>query len=722
MRYFTNSRTPISLRRGCWLALPLAMITCIGKLPAQTDEPQPTRPLRELNKDYFPFTPVRDAREWKARREEIKQRLLMAAGLYPLPERTPLNPVIHGRVEMEDYTVDKVFFESLPGHFVTGNLYLPKNIRGKIPAILNPHGHWPNGRFLDTKEADIKRELESGAEKFSNGARSPLQARCVQLARMGCAAFLYDMVGYADSVQFPEHRHGPAKSGFVSADAELHLVGYFGLQTWNSLRVVDFLASLPYVDKSRIGCTGASGGGTQTMMVTALDDRIVAAFPCVMVSTAMQGGCTCENASYLRINQGNIDLAAATAPRPLGMTAANDWTKELEKKGFPDLKNLYTLLGVPDRVEAHFNIQFGHNYNGVSRAQMCAFFNRHLKLGLADIAERDIRFLPQSETSVWNDAHPKPKGNQVGEAHEVAIVNWFKAQSAKKIEPLLQPQSKAQLREAREVLGGALEVMIGRSLPARGAAKLNLAPTEAKAGIQIERGSATFAKDTVPATVLTPVKWNREVVLWLSLEGERSVLRADGSPTEAAQELLGKGFAVACPTLYLPGATRNPNVYEIGKRRVKDSYEGLAAFHYGYNPTLFAERVRDALTLIAALRDDARGAKQIRVAGVEGAGVIAIAATAVAGKPVARLACDTRGFRFATLTDVWDVNFVPGGAKYGDVPGLLALCAATPTVVAGETDDSISAAVASFGVAKGKLELAAASSPTALAKAVVGGR
>lgn len=722
MRDFTNTRIPFALRRGSWLALPIAMIALTGNLAAQTDEPQPTRPLRELNKDYFPFTPVSSASEWKARREEIKRRLLVAAGLYPLPERTPLNPVIHGRVEMEDYTVDKVCFESLPGHFVTGNLYLPKNIRGKIPAILNPHGHWPNGRFLDTKEADIKRELESGAEKFTNSARSPLQARCVQLARMGCAAFFYDMLGYADSVQFPEHRHGPAKRGFVSADAELHLVGYFGLQTWNSLRAVDFLASLPYVDPSRIGCTGASGGGTQTMMVSALDDRITAAFPCVMVSTAMQGGCTCENASYLRINQGNIDLAAATAPRPVGMTAANDWTKELEKKGFPDLKNLYTLLGVPERVEAHFNIQFGHNYNGVSRAQMYAFFNRHLKLGLADTAEREFRFLPPSDLSVWNDAHPKPKGDQVGEAHEVAIVNWFKAQSAKKLEPLLQPRSKAQLHAAREVLGGALEVMIGRGLPARGEAKLNLGPAETKAGLQIERGNATVARETVPAVLLTPAKWNREVVLWLSLAGEPAVLRADGAPTEAAQELLAKGFAVACPTLYLPGATRNPNVYEMGKRRVKDSYEGLAAYHYGYNPTLFAERVRDALTMIAALRDDARRPKAIRLAGVEGAGVIAIAATALAGKPVARLACDTAGFRFATLTDVWDVNFVPGGAKYGDVPGLLALCAGTRTVVAGESDDSIAAARASFAVAKGKLELTAAGLPSALARAIAGGR
>ena len=80
--------------------------------------------------------------------------------------------------------------------------------------------------------------------------------------------------------------------------------------------------------------------------------RPAVSVPAVMVSTAMQGGCTCENAPYLRIGAGNIDIAALAAPRPLGMLAAHDWTQELMTKGFPDLKKLYTILGIPDRVAA----------------------------------------------------------------------------------------------------------------------------------------------------------------------------------------------------------------------------------------------------------------------------------------------------------------------------------------------------------------------------------
>ncbi len=672
---------------------------------ASAEEPEPTRPLRELNKSYFPFTPVKNRTAWKARHEEIQRRVLLASGLYPMPEKTPLNVVIHGRIEQDDYTVEKVAFESLPGHFVTGNLYLPKRIRGKIPAVICPHGHWPNGRFMNADAAEVKKQIAMGAETFENAAHSPLQARCVQLARMGCAVFFYDMLGYADSIQFPEHRHGPAAKGFVSTEAELNLVGYFGLQTWNSVRVVDFISNLPYVDPKRLGCTGASGGGTQTMMIAGIDDRITAAFPCVMVSTAMQGGCTCENAHYLRINQGNIDIAALTAPRPLGMTAADDWTKELEAKGFPDLKHLYTQLGVPDRVEAHFNIKFPHNYNAVSRAQMYAFFNRHFKLGLTNTDERDFPLLSTAELSVWDDKHPKPAGDQVGEPHEVAIVNWFKQQAARQIEPLLRPASRAELRQTREVIGGALEVMIGRSLPQPGESTFDLHRSEDKGGYLLQHGRTTCAGDTIETVFLYPKKWDNSVVLWLTLKGAESLIQPDGKLSQSAARILQHGSAIACPQLYLLGATRNPNVYAADKRKSGGAYEGFAGYHYGYNSSLFAERVRDALALIAEIRDDkTHRADRILVAGVEGAGVIAAAATALASSAVNELACDTGGFRFAQLNNAWDVNFVPGAVKYGDVPGLLALCAPVKTTLVGETRASAGGVASAFACARGRVE------------------
>src|SRR5262249_47508999 len=151
------------------------------------------------------------------------------------------------------------------------------------------------------------------------GARYPLQARCAQLARMGCVVFHYDMVGNADSTAVAH------AAGFTDADALLRLQSAMGLQTWNSVRALDFLTSLPDVDPRRIGVTGASGGGTQTFILCAIDDRPAVAFPAVMVCTQMQGGCVCENAPYLRQGTGNVEVAGLFAPKPLGMTGANDW-------------------------------------------------------------------------------------------------------------------------------------------------------------------------------------------------------------------------------------------------------------------------------------------------------------------------------------------------------------------------------------------------------------
>src|SRR5579864_7599350 len=295
-----------------------------------------------------------------------------------MPEKIPLRPVIHGKIDRDDYTIEKVYFASYPGHYVSGNLYRPKQKNGKRPGVLCPHGHWQEGRFYDAGDKAAQAQMDQGAEKTTEGAHFPLQARCAQLARMGCVVFHYDMVGYADSQQIT-HREG-----FTDAQAELRLQSFMGLQTYNSIRALDFLLSLPDVDPKRVGVTGASGGGTQTFLLCAVDNRPTVAFPAVMVSTAMQGGCVCENCSYLRRGTGNIELAALFAPKPLAMSGADDWTIDIETKGLPELQALYRLLGAPDNVMAKAFLQFGHNYNQVSREVMYNFFNKHLQLGLKE--------------------------------------------------------------------------------------------------------------------------------------------------------------------------------------------------------------------------------------------------------------------------------------------------------------------------------------------------
>ena len=273
-----------------------------------------------------------------------------------MPTKTPLNAVIHGRIDRGEYTVEKVYFESAPGFFVTGNLYRPKKVTGKVPGVLFAHGHWTNARLTESTPAELRREIADGEERFEEGGRSRFQSMCVQLARMGCVVWQWDMLGNSDSQQLSmDLVHGFAKQrpemntaenwGLFSPQAEAHLQSVMGLQTWNSIRSLDFLLSLPEVDPDRIAMTGASGGGTQTMILAAIDPRVRLSFPAVMVSTAMQGGCTCENACLLRVDTGNVEFAALFAPKPQGMTTANDWTKEMATKGFPELKQLYACWG-----------------------------------------------------------------------------------------------------------------------------------------------------------------------------------------------------------------------------------------------------------------------------------------------------------------------------------------------------------------------------------------
>lgn len=697
---------------------------------------------------YHPFRGGATKEEWPARSEEIKRRVKVASGIWPLPAKTPLNAAVYGMRDMGDYAIEKVYFESLPGHYVTGSLYRPagesleralrevaKKEKGapKLPAVLCPHGHWKDGRFLDQGsetrlERQVKFALAEGAERFVSAARSPLQARCVQLARMGCIVFHYDMLATADSIQFLSHKISPREHmnsieegqwGFASPAAAARLQSSFGLQTYNSVRAVDFLLTLEDVDPERIGVTGASGGGTQTMMLAAVDDRVAAAFPCVMPSTSMQGGCTCENTHLLRIGQGNIDISAATAPRPLGMTAADDWTVELETKGHPDLVNLYKMLGEPGRYEAHFNIHFKHNYNHVSRTQMYGFFNRHFGLGLEEpVLESDFEYLSGDELTVWDVEHPRPSGPETGDTHERSVCGWMTSDAQRQMRPLLNPKDAGSVAKAREVIGGAVDVMIGRNGPAlrRDAAAIEheLVAKEDKGAWMEMTGLMRYLSEDeeIPVVSLYPKNWSAKVALWVHRRGKEGMFDKGGSPRAEVMRLLDAGFAVVGADLFLQGESRaaalasnpgfpadesgallNRDVSAGDEIREGQEWRRSALYTYGYNDALFAQRVHDVMTLAVFIKENPKwDTAELVVIGIEGAGHWVAAANAAlswdsagkGGEPVVdRVVADIAGFRFAKLSNEWDAGFLPGGAKYGDVEGFLVLSAPAELWLAG---------------------------------------
>lgn len=662
--------------------------------------------LKDLN-GYFPFQPSESPEAWEERKEYVKRQMLLASGLWPMPPRPAITAEIHGRVERDDYTVDRVVFESSPGLLVTGSLYKPKKIDGKAPAILCPHGHWATGRFHDHGDAGIKRELDSDAEIFEAGGRHPLQARCVQLARMGCIVFLYDMQGYADGGSFSYdliHRFAkqrpelsaPDNWGMFSAQSELRLFNALGLQTWNSLRAVDWITTLPDVDASRIGVTGASGGGTQTFMLAALDERIAAAFPAVMVSTAMQGGCTCENATYLRVNTGNIEFAAVVAPRPIYMSGANDWTVDIEKKGLPELKQHFAMLGVPSNVNAKW-FDYPHNFNRHSRAMMYDFFNRFLELGHDEIVERDYVPLTREEATVFDDDHRAP--DLTVEAEVALLASLDEASRQQWL--AMTPTSEKGLAEFRHIVGGAIDVMVGRKLSDVGEVEYDKKSETERDGY-LEYSALLRARkfgEELPTVFLYPTDWNNELVIWIDGDGKSAVFADDGSLIAPVAKLVKQGYAIASADLLYTGEYLKDG-QPLTQARIVNNPREFAGYTLGYNHSLFAHRVHDILTLISFSQNYESKPKQIHLTGVNGAGAIAAAAGAQARGALASLAVDTEGFRFGAITDIRDVNLFPGAVKYGDVPALLALNAPTRLFVAGEPTSSVKALAAPWAVEK----------------------
>src|SRR5262249_40921570 len=185
--------------------------------------------------------------------------------------------------------------------------------------------------------------------------------------------------------------------------------------------------------------------------------------PAGTLPTARQGGCICENCAYLRQNTGNGEIAGLFAPKPLGMSGANDWTREIETKGLPELKALYRLYGAEDNVMAGAHLEFGHNYNQVSREIMYNWFNKHLRLGLpGPVVEKPFVPVPPKELSVYDEQHPRAK-----DAVDAERLRQYMAETSDRQIEALRPKDDGSLAEFRKVVGTALRVMIHDELPER---------------------------------------------------------------------------------------------------------------------------------------------------------------------------------------------------------------------------------------------------------------
>jgi hypothetical protein len=373
--------------------------------------------------DHFAPPNVPERAQWQLRAAYLRQHILASAGLLPMPEKTPLAPVVFGEINHPDYRVAKVYFESLPGFLVTGNLYRPLG-DGPFPAILSPHGHWVYGRLENTQAASVP-------------------GRAINLARQGFVVFTYDAIGYNDSRQLTHTFDGRRQ--------RLWGLSLGGLQLWNSIRSLDFLESLPYVNRDAIGATGASGGGTQTFLVAAVDDRVKVAAPVNMISLEMQGGCLCENLPGLRLDTTNVEIAATIAPRPLLMVSATgDWTHATMESEYPAVRRFYELVGDASRVQA-VRFEAPHNYNRDSREAVYAWMARWLQHAPADVKRSEKSFEPDRLPDLLVFHQRALPSNAV--TAEQLTDNWIAA-AERQIGAASQKDNRSALRH---VLGFAAE-------------------------------------------------------------------------------------------------------------------------------------------------------------------------------------------------------------------------------------------------------------------------
>lgn len=622
------------------LALPATLRAQSRTLPNADQRSGPPKTLDTLR--TFPDVPSQTA--WEERAREIRQHVLVSCGLWPLPEKCQLDAKVFGRIERDGYSVEKVQLQTYPGFYLAGNLYRPLGKGpGPFPAILNPHGHWEHGRYEDS-------------------ALGSIPGRCINFARQGMVAFSIDMVGYGDT-----HQAGPHRKYATDPANLLWNISLMGLQTWNAIRSVDFLVSLPDVDRTRLGCTGASGGGTQTFILGAIDDRISVLAPMVMVSHSMQGGCLCENAPGLRVDYSNMEIAAAAAPRPqLLVAASGDWTKTTMTVEGPSVEKAYRLFNQADHLR-YVLFDLPHNYNQTTREEAYRWFGKWLlhQTDTASIHELPFKKEADENLRVWPEGQ-FPKG-ALDASQLIAQCIRQAQERLHKLTPTNPATLKAMQDNLRPLWRHGLQV----EFPNEGL----LIQTEPSSKKEKESWTPFVVGragkgDRIPGLLITPQTDRLNALAILAhANGKAAYLDEAGKPKGLARRLLDRGCSIILADTFLTGTLANENA-----RKSRDHFLN---FFPTYNRTDLQERVQDLVTLCAFAHSNGKG-RSIVLCGEGQAGLWTLLAAPAADA----VAADANGLDLSSDKMLLTQDlFSPGLHLMGAFDGAAALAAPRPLLL-----------------------------------------
>jgi cephalosporin-C deacetylase-like acetyl esterase len=584
---------------------------------------------------------------WKTRRTEIRSKLLQAWGGFP-ENPVPLNAKVLGTLQRESYRVEKVTFQTLPDVWMTANAYVPDR-PGKLSAVLCVHGHW------------------KGAKQDPH-----VQARCIGLAKLGFFVLAVDAFGAG------ERGLGKALGEYHGemVAATLYPIGrpLSGIQVYENQRAVDYLLTRPEVDGDRLGITGASGGGNQSMYAGAFDERFKAVVPVCSVGNyrAYLGAacCMCEVVPGALSFTEEWGVLSLTAPRALMIVSATrdafQFSVGEAKKSLAFVEPVYKLYDRPASVR-HAIFESAHDYNQPMREAMYGWMTKHLK-GEGDgspIAEAAMK-TEDPETLRCFPGETRPDD-------WMTIPKFAAREGRALVAGIKAPTSKAQWQSSASFLRRTLDQSVlggtkPRAVPTRSTSgsspqqKITFAP---EAGVQLTATRTVGKGSQKPGTVIV-----------LSLEGEAAL--TSNQLTMAVHE---SGRRVVSLSLRATGEHAHPSD-KIG--RAPD--HNTAEWSLFLGRPLLGQWVLDVRTAITTLEAHGYANENLTVIGTGPAGVVALCTAALDNRVQHTVTVGTlASFVSDTPIENQRLGILPNGIlrDVGDISHIAALVAPRKVTVIG---------------------------------------